>query len=219
MGSAIYEILKENKIDVYGIDKHGRKSIREYDIMHVCIPFTDDFIGIVLKYDKEYSPSIIVIHSTVKPGTTSSFRGMNVVYSPVRGKHPNMKKDIYKYNKWIGGKPKLTNKVAELFERCGIKTRVMSNQFNLELAKILETSYIGWKIVFFQELRRMGRIVDYDMVCDFLEETSKIYRRAGIIDNKDSEKHCITENIKLIDGLIPKIIKESNEKRKLELSD
>ena len=61
------------------------------DVLHVCIPYVNTgFIQTVLAYSKQFSPKEIVIHSTVKPGTTLDIQKkleIPVVYSPVRGIH------------------------------------------------------------------------------------------------------------------------------------
>ena len=55
------------------------------EIMHVCIPWSDKFRDIISALQEEFSPELIVIHSSLPPGTTSSLvdKGMSVVHSPV----------------------------------------------------------------------------------------------------------------------------------------
>ena len=59
------------------------------DVLHVCIPWNEDFIATVTKEIAEINPKLTIIHSTVAPGTTQKIGGM-IVHSPIRGVHPNL---------------------------------------------------------------------------------------------------------------------------------
>ncbi|MHC1591783.1 MAG: Rossmann-fold NAD(P)-binding domain-containing protein [Candidatus Helarchaeales archaeon] len=226
IGLPLSKILQAESYDI----KDGEKTIKKYmkeeiKFLHVCFRHSNDFRQQVIEYVKKLNPKCLVIHSTVPSGTTFSLKIMLKIpclYSPVRGKHPNMEKDIRKWTKWIAYEredEKWAQLLAEAFEKEGINTRLVEGTKKLELAKIYETTYLGWLITFFQELKRNYPFESYETICNFLEDTGyKVFRRAGIIDNEDSGKHCITENIKFIVGVIPETIKKSNEKRKKELS-
>ncbi len=232
VGSAIFRILKEGNLKVHGKDFESETwtcshEVEEFStdlMMHVCLPWSKNFYDELYDYHVMFKPKIVVIHSTVEPGTTLSCLedDIHAIYSPVRGRHPNMYEDIKKYTKWVAGwHEPTTNKVAEVFERCGLKTRIHEDPTTIEFAKLYETAYIGWKIAFFQMMKRnaIDENFGYEATCNFLEETAPVYRRAGIIDNEGSGKHCIMNNLELLDDGIASVIQESNEKRKLELLD
>lgn len=54
-------------------------------VMHICFPYSDDFIKSVQTYFDIYNPRFVIIHSSIKPGTTKKLvdSGMSVVHSPV----------------------------------------------------------------------------------------------------------------------------------------
>ena len=98
-GKPLYEILREvHSVD--GIDI-GSKVNPPYDVMNICIPYSDKFIEIVREYRKNLRPERVVIHSTVPIGTTLKIG--NAVHSPILGKHGRMLEDLKTYPKWIGG--------------------------------------------------------------------------------------------------------------------
>jgi hypothetical protein len=70
-------------------------------ILNICIPFISDFINVVNDYIDRFKPGLVVIHSTVAPGTTAKIVG-NVCHSPVRGLHPNLDTGIKTFLKYIG---------------------------------------------------------------------------------------------------------------------
>ena len=42
--------------------------------LHICIPYTKNFNSQILKLEKKFRPQGIVIHSTIKPSTTSNIQ-------------------------------------------------------------------------------------------------------------------------------------------------
>ena len=89
----------------------------QYDVVHICFPYSERFSSDVVGYTEVLGPHTIVIHSTVPVGTTTGIRNhLNelatydpnnpnnptiVVHSPVRGKHPF--DDFAQWTKYIGG--------------------------------------------------------------------------------------------------------------------
>lgn len=100
IGLPLHELLKEhNKFLVYGFDVDeskmrgiGHKTVPdEVDVMHVCIPSLtrDEFADFIVSYVKRFYPKLVIINSTVPPGTTEEIHkrcnGCHVAHSPVRG--------------------------------------------------------------------------------------------------------------------------------------
>ncbi|MBI3631475.1 MAG: hypothetical protein HY219_01235, partial [Candidatus Staskawiczbacteria bacterium] len=82
------------------------------DILHVCIPWSNNFVKIIKKEINQIKPKITIIHSTIIPGTTKKIGGM-IVHSPVRGVHPNLHKGIKTFVKYIGADNKKAGQLAE----------------------------------------------------------------------------------------------------------
>jgi len=108
VGEPIKKLEEEagNVVSVVEINDRPTPSDKIYDVMHVCIPDSHSFATIVLNYIDDYSPGLVIIHSTVAPGTTSKINrdiDTHVVHSPIRGVHPNLYEGIKTFVKNIGG--------------------------------------------------------------------------------------------------------------------
>lgn len=72
--------------------------------LHICIPFTTDFVNNVINYFKKFQPECIVIHSTISPHTTVKIQkklNVPVIYSATRGVHKRMLYDLKRYTKFF----------------------------------------------------------------------------------------------------------------------
>jgi len=79
-------------------------------------------------YAIKFSPSVIVINSTIVPGTTRSIErstGIPCVYSPVRGKHTKMVEELQHYVKFVAGTDaQATARVQAHFKAAGIPLKL-----------------------------------------------------------------------------------------------
>jgi UDP-N-acetyl-D-mannosaminuronate dehydrogenase len=184
----------------------------------------------ILKLYKKFQPECIIIHSTIKPGTTEKLQKkipIPVIYSATRGVHKRMIYDLKRYIKFFvisANAPRskwASSRYVKVMKDCGIKTKKMSNPETLELAKIIcDTSYLGW-LVNYAQLSNMIAIeygVDYDEMWDFSHEIHKFLGNRpkmfpGIIGG-----HCVIPNLDLIHNRSLNIIKEMNDiyEKKLE---
>ena len=175
-----------------------------------------------MKLCKKFQPECIVIHSTVKPGTTEELQGkltIPVIYSATRGVHKRMIYDLKRYTKFFvisANAPRgkwASSRYVKLMKRCGVKTKKMSKPETLELAKIIcDTSYLGW-LVNYAQLSNMIAIqhgVDYDEMWSFSDEIQEFLGNRpkmfpGIIGG-----HCVIPNLDLIHNQNLNLIKELN---------
>jgi len=243
IGHSLYELLKENrKFEVYGwdVDKEKMQDIQQDDlpkevgILHICFRCSGqkEFVNTIADYVRRFRPGLIIINSTVPPGTTEKVYALlrgHVVHSPVRGMHKTregMKRYLLLLTKYIGG---VDEKSAELarrhFEELGLKTKVLRGPVETELAKLFETTYRAWMIACFQEMHRISRRfgADFDQVTDFLEDDHRVrfdrpIHFPGVIGG-----HCLIPNVELLlesyDSEFARLILRSNEKRKEEIKD
>lgn len=72
----------------------------KFDVLHVCIPYSDGFVQQVNDYQQFYQAGMVVIHSTVPPGTTRKCE--HAVHAPIRGRHKMLAEGIRKYEIFIG---------------------------------------------------------------------------------------------------------------------
>lgn len=115
------------------IDK-GESDQGVFEILHICFPYSTEFVAAVESYRRQYQPKWVVIHSTVPVGTS---RALNAIHSPVRGIHPHLTQAIRTFQKFIGGPD--ASKVADYFRRAGLRVMLFDKQETTEAAKLFET--------------------------------------------------------------------------------
>jgi UDP-N-acetyl-D-mannosaminuronate dehydrogenase len=193
-------------------------------VLHLCFPFSADFVSSAARYVSLYEPAVVVVNSTVVPGTTREIQektGVPAVYSPVRGKHARMTEELRHYRKFVAGTSEQAVALAEdHFTAAGITTKRMSSPEGLELAKLLETSYFGVLVAWAQEMDRFAEAVDADYweTIPFLEEIDffpPVAFQPGYIGG-----HCVVPNLELLEQVrrspFIDVIRESNSHRARE---
>ena len=247
VGRPLFELLKESgKFEVYGFDLNAEKmrSVRQsedvlphaVDIMHVCIPCVDkeEFVKCVVDYVGRFKPKLVIVNSTVAPGTTAEiYKRLSgscfVAHSPVRGVHKSldyMKWELKRWTKYIGGINEASAEKAKAhFEKLGLKTKVLKGCLETELAKLFETTYRAWMITCFQEMHRISRHfgADFDDVVDFIEDTHRARLDRPVLFPGVIGGHCLIQNTELLlksyDSKLLRFILESNEKRAVEIGN
>jgi UDP-2-acetamido-3-amino-2,3-dideoxy-glucuronate N-acetyltransferase len=177
VGGGLFAILK-NHYDIQWFEKHSDPCYSS-EIMHVCIPWSDNFIAIVDGYVRQQNPTFVVVHSSVPVGTCQRLQeltSVGVFHSPIRGQHPDMSGGILNYIKYIGTDTRdavINEQICSYFEKAGIRTKLMSSTRASELAKLLELCRYGTYIAFAKEqediCKRFG--VKYDEVVREYEST------------------------------------------------
>lgn len=165
--------------------KFGKYEKLKTSFLHICIPFSKDFIKNVISLVSKFDPEVIVIHSTISPGTTNHLQAkltIPVIYSATRGVHKRMLYDLKRYTKFYAIEPNASRvewasqAYSKLMKKCGVKTKRMSKPIVLELAKIVvDTSYYGWLITYAQlsNMIALEHRVDYDEMWSFADEIHK----------------------------------------------
>jgi UDP-N-acetyl-D-mannosaminuronate dehydrogenase len=246
IGTAIFSLLKEaeESFTVYGLDvdktkmralsQNEDKMPSKVDTMHICLPCKSQvtFTEAVTLYAKRFKPKLIIINSTVPPGTTKKVYEQCtclVAHSPIRGVHKNaehMKWEIKRWKKYIGGADmKATKAAVEHFEKMNLKLKTSKSCLETELAKLFETTYRAWMITCFQEMHRISRYfnADFDEIVDFIEDTHRIRLDRPVMFPGEIGGHCLIPNACLLlesyDSELLRLILKSNEKRKQELKN
>ncbi|MDO8470740.1 MAG: hypothetical protein Q7S63_02065 [bacterium] len=166
VGQAIAKFYSNPKIK----DLKRDDGLKGVEILHVCIPWSRNFLPIVKKAIRDIRPKLVIVHSTVPPGTTKKL-GKNAVHSPIRGVHPNLFLGIKTFVKYIGADDKKAGKQAEAHLRSlGMKTKLVFPSSATEIGKLLDTTYYGLCIAWHGEMKKicdkLG--VDFeDAVVDF----------------------------------------------------
>jgi UDP-N-acetyl-D-mannosaminuronate dehydrogenase len=245
IGSTVFTVLKQSqKFRLYGIDFDKKKMQKcettepqngaKIDILQVCIPAEDKskFIRITKSYVEKYQPKLTVINSTVPIGTTMELYkqcGGLVAYSPCRGVHKNkeyMVKEFRRWTKYVGGATiEAGNAAEEHFKLAGLKTRQLDNCTDTEFAKLFETTYRTWMIVFFQKMQRLANKynkanpelnIDFDETVDFIEDTHRQRHDRPVLFPSPIGGHCLLPNSHLMlaeyEPEMLNLIIESNER-------
>jgi UDP-N-acetyl-D-mannosaminuronate dehydrogenase len=151
VGQAIAKFYKNPKIK----DLNRDDGLKEIEVLHICFPWSPNFVKIVKKEIKKIKPKLTIIHSTVAPGTTKKV-GRIVVHSPIRGVHPYLYEGIKTFVKYIGADNKKAGEMAKKhLESLGIKTKVISPSVSTEIGKLLDTSYYGLCIAWHGEMKKI----------------------------------------------------------------
>ena len=228
VGETLFDLLVDRKFDCIGIDLDDSKCknyteneiIENPQYLHVCLPGElEKFTDIVIEWiNKIKNIQVVVIHSTVKPGTTKTIQersSIPILFSPVRGVHRRFLDDIKKYTKFISfDGTKIDSKIKKDLENRFEKVDWMSTTKTAELAKILvDTTYYGWLINYAQITKMIceKENVDFDEMWKFADEIHENLGNRpkmfpGIIGG-----HCVIPNLNLVEYENLEIIKKINE--------
>jgi len=228
VGETLFDLFNERGFNCIGIDIDNSKcrnysensTIENPEYLHVCIPgelaeFEEITSNWICKIE---GLKVVIIHSTVRPGTTENIQEKSkvpILFSPVRGVHTRFLEDVKKYTKFIASDDKqLSPKIKSDLEKRFQKVEWMSTTKTAELAKLLvDTTYYGWLINYAQITKMICEKegVDFDEMWKFADEIHenlgnrpKMY--PGIIGG-----HCVIPNLSLIENENLDIIKKINE--------
>ncbi len=241
VGKPLYEIISETeRFEVYGFDIDPSKTVNKLDeipspidYIHICIPCNDkdSFTNIVLGYIERFRPRLVVIHSTVPPGTTRLIHeraspNVHVVHSPVRGVHARMKDHLRFWTKWIGPICDTCRELAVAHLRdIGFKVRTADKAETTELAKLWETVLRAVLIATWHEIHRTARLFNADVlsIAEFIGEVHEVLRDRPVYYPGVIGGHCLIPNTKLLLSVyrspLLEFIIRSNELREQEIRD
>jgi len=228
VGKTLFELLVEREFNCIGIDVDASKcknysensTIENPEYLHICLPGElTEFVDVASNWiSKIESIKVVLVHSTVSPGTTKNIQEKSkvpVLFSPIRGVHERFLEDMKKYTKFIATDDKqLLPEIKLGLEKRFQKIYWMSTTKTAELAKILvDTTYYGWLINYAQITKMIceKEDVDFDEMWKFADEIHenlgnrpKMY--PGIIGG-----HCVIPNISLVEYENLDIIKKINK--------
>ncbi len=218
IGSAIQNILGADGHDIY---KYAPRPKEQYDVLHICIPYTPAFESSVDVYRHTFNPKLIIIHSTVPVGTSNK---LNAVHSPCRGIHPNLEEGIRTFTKFFGGKD--AQIASEIFSKLGIPVQVTEDSDTTEALKLWDTTIYGWNIILQKEIKNYcdENKLDFNLIYTEANRTyNEGYEKLGhpeykkyILKNYPGKigGHCVIQNLPLLKGLVPETIQKYNAKLK-----
>lgn len=203
LGQIGFAIAKVLECD--GIDKDQEAPQKSYKFLHICIPYSDDFVKIVKAYQELYTPDYTIIHSTVPLGTS---RKCDATHSPCRGVHPKLEEGIRTFIKYFGGVDAYV--CSLVFQEKGVTTYHTENQEDTEALKLWDTTQYGKMIMLEKEIYEWCKVnkVDFDLVYTKANEHyNEGYMKLGrhevvrpYLKHMDGPigGHCVLPNAKLL---------------------
>lgn len=197
VGSALREGLREKtRVETYDLVKKSTcTSLKELcsktNIIFVCLPTPMNKDGscnvenvrqTVLSIDKlSNKKQIIVIKSTVAPGTTKNLNSSctsSVVFSPEFLTEKNHIEDYKNQNRIIfGGDPESTQKLSNLFNVFFPSSKVISTDATTaEMVKYFANCFLAVKVSFSNEMKQLcdQLSIDHDEIVRYVVEDKRI---------------------------------------------
>jgi len=210
VGTAISKIFQ---CDIVGKVESFNSNF-SFDIIHICFPYSEDFIDEVKRYQELYKVKYTIIHSTVPVGTS---RKLNAIHSPILGIHPYLEESIKTFTKYLGGEN--ASEVADEFRRAGMKVYITDKSETTELMKILCTTKYGLDIEWVKDVKDQCNKYkvpfefyslwtdNYNMGYNKLGQSQ--FTRPNLIPIKGKIKgHCVRPNLELLETKFTKLLKE-----------
>ena len=205
VGQALYNVLNDTYGDtIFKRDLEAGDLPETFEVLHICIPFTDGFVDEVKAYQAQYKPSLTIIHSTVSLGTSDL---CGAVHSPVRGVHPYLVDGLRTFVKYFGG--------SQAFDAARIFSSICP-VFTTDKAKNTEAGKMWCTTQYFAQIDLEKNIhkyckdndLDFDFVYTHLNQTyNEGYEKLGmkhvvrsIIQHVPGPigGHCVVSNAKLL---------------------
>jgi len=237
VGMPLYEIASELQPDVYGYDVDPDLTINQIDeipdpnILHIAFPCNSQkqFLANIIEYVERLTPNMVFVHSSIPPLTTKMLQGklsVPIIYSPIRGKHPNLKPHLKFWTKWCASYiSEAIDSAKTHLTSLGFNVLTSSSPVTLEIAKLWETAYRAILIASWQELHRICNKLDADIgnVSDFIQEVNNTLKDRPVLYPDYIGGHCLIPNTELLksvfDSKLLEFVLESNNKRLTEVQD
>lgn len=180
------------------------------DVLHICFPYSEEFVSQAKEYIKKFQPNMTIIHSTVEVGTTRKV-GENVVYSFIRGKHNiDMAEMMLINTKHLGcADPATLWKATSYLVNLGFETDPYNEPEVVEFGKLWDTTYYGICIAATKMAKSMAD--HYGLNWTYLAEMNSAYNEGAIKFNHPEwvrpeldptpgpiGGHCVIPNTKIL---------------------
>jgi 3-hydroxyisobutyrate dehydrogenase-like beta-hydroxyacid dehydrogenase len=225
VGQSLYRVYQDTgSTRIFVRDLERDDGFQDLDVLNVCIPYSVAFVSVVKKNVQESNAKLVIIHSTVPPGTTAQLSEMrwdhdiHIVHSPVRGIHPYLYKSLKKFIKFVGAESyEAAEHTLDHLGDLGIPAEFVGSTLNSELGKLLSTTYYGvciaWHGEMYKICKKLGANFD-QAVTRFNETYNEGYTLLGKENvvrpvltpprgkNAHIGGHCIVSNAELLKPLL-----------------
>lgn len=206
-----------NEMDWLDLDK-GTANSSHYDILHVCIPHSVNFVQYVQAYIDRYQPLFTINHSTVPIGTNARIK-RNVIHAPVRGRHKNLAKALGQYQMFVS-KNVIQSGLDYLME-CEVPIVVCDKYETTEAAKLLELLQYGLNVEFARYAKTICDVygIDYgEAVQEYGKSHNETIRKLDgqnfikpILEPPEGKigGHCVLPGVEILNGQVPSELLQS----------
>lgn len=244
VGTALYEGLKQHfQIETYDIVKDSTcSSLKELynktNIIFVCLPTPMekdgtchlDIVEPVLKELNSFGKNIIIVKSTIPPGTTErwnrKYKHLQIVFNPEFLTEANSIEDYNNQNRIIIGGPRpTTTKVKLIFDKAFPKVPIIkTGSTTAEMVKYTTNCFLANKVSFANEMFQIceGLGIDYDKVTEYVKYDDRIGKSHLNVPGPDGDfgygGHCFPKDVRALIrlacdlGLSPKILQATDNK-------
>lgn len=186
-------------VDITGYDVEAKDLDLDFDVLHIAIPFDDNFVDAVKGYKEQFNAELVIIYSTTAIGTVKKL-GDGYVHSPIEGKHPYLGKSIKISSRWLGSTDsRALTMAATLWGNIVDDVRMVEDSDFTEFIKLRSTSRFGINLDFARYEKsvadKLGMNWNYLMQYD--RDYNKLYQDLGL---SDMQRYVLTPPPEVLGG-------------------
>ena len=247
VGNAIYQKFKQF-YNVLTFDKVSEKCNSTFleiskncEIIFVCVPTPMnedgscnlDIVSEVLSQINNETSAIVVVKSTVLPGTierfNKQFKNLDIVFNPEFLTERNAVEDFNNQNRIILGGPRpATTKLVQIYSSIFPKAHIVkTGSTHAEMIKYFTNCFLATKVSFANEMHELcvGLNLDYDKVVEYAILDDRLGNSHWSVPGPDGDfgfgGHCFPKDLSAIINITKKLgtinnvlksVKETNDK-------
>ena len=228
VGGAVYHKFKNfYNVLTFDLDESKCNSseselIEKSEVIFVCLPTpmnTDgscniDIVdGVIKKINEKSKDKIVVIKSTIPPGTTnnlnSKYKNVIVAFNPEFLTERNAIEDYENQNRIILGGPRTaTTKLKQVFSKVFPKAEIIkTDSTHAEMVKYLINTFLSVKVSFANEIYQLCNKlnIDYDKVVEYAIHDERLGNSHWSVPGHDGDfgfgGHCFPNDLLAIISL------------------
>lgn len=215
-----YDVVTYDKFDL-GKSTHSKISdlVEETKVIFVCVPtpmrkdgtcYTGIVEEVIREINETANDHIVVIKSTVPPGTTDRFNhefsNVTVIFNPEFLTEENFLDDFKNQNRIIlGGSRKGTNKLRQIYSKVFPKaTIVKTGDKHAEMVKYFTNCFLATKVSFANEMYNICEQLDldYDKIVEYATYDERLGKSHWAVPGPDGDfgfgGHCLPKDLSAI---------------------
>lgn len=228
VGNAIYQKFKNYyniltfDLDITKCNSTEKNLIDKSEVIFVCLPTpmnqdgscnTDIVEGVIKKINDTSKGKIVVIKSTIPPGTTdklnSKYKDITIAFNPEFLTERNAIEDYENQNRIILGGPRpATTKLKQVFGKVFPKAEIIkTDSTHAEMVKYLINTFLSVKVSFANEIYQLcGKLnIDYDKVVEYATHDERLGNSHWSVPGHDGDYgfggHCFPKDLSALISL------------------